>query len=263
MTNKKERNLAEEIYLGFMDTLYSVSPEIDEDAEFIPTSQAKIIISRVDLARKERFGFGLIYGPAGSGKTTTVKWYTQKYGGHYIRAYPNFDASNVLEGIATAMRMTKTRNYRTMISMCEDALRAKNGMLFAIDEAQLATRNALEVMKYLSDEANATFILLTTDEFVSGIRRWRDIESRIGVTASISALSIEEFYLFYAESGFSAEVLTQIHKFSGGVMRDMMRLVRQIDHIISLNTERLSRDVITPRLVKSGADKLNLSGGTK
>lgn len=264
MTLKKNgKNEAEAMYLEFMDTMYAALPEMDDDVQFIPTSQAKIILARVDLARKEKFNFGLIYGPAGSGKTTTVKWYAEKHGGHYIRAYPNFDASNILESIANAMRITKVKNYRSMISMVEDVLRTKGGALFVIDEAQLATRNALEVMKYISDETGATFILLTTGEFVGGIRRWRDIESRIGVTASISALSLEEFYLLYSESGFSREVLEQIHKFSGGVMRDVLRLIRQIDHIISLNSDKLARAAITPRLVKAGADKLNLSGGAK
>jgi DNA transposition AAA+ family ATPase len=257
------RNEAEAVYLAFLEEVYAATPELEGDTQFIPTSQAQVILARVELARKERFGFGLVYGPAGSGKTTTIKFYVAKHAGHYIRAYPNFDASNLLEQMATALKITRIRNYRTLIAMVEDSLKARGGLLFAIDEAQLCTRNALEVMKYLGDETGSTFILLTTDEYVSGIRRYRDIESRIGVTASISALSLTEFYELYVESGFNSEVLLQIYTFSGGVMRDVLRLVRQIDHIIDLNPHKLNRGVMTPRLVKAGADKLNLTGGMK
>lgn len=263
MSQPSRNNEFEALYLETMNNVYAPSAAIEEDAAFIPTSQAKIILARLELARVEKFGFGLVYGPAGSGKTTTVRWYCQKHGGKYIRAYPNFESTNLLESMAAQLRIAKIRNYRAMISTIEEALLHKDGGLFAIDEAQLCTRNTLELMKYLSDETNCTFVLLTSDDFVGGIRRWRDIESRIGVTAAIGALELNEFYELYSDSGFTPEVLAQIHAFGGGVMRDVLRLIRQIDHVIDLNAHKLTRSVITPRLVKAGAAKLNLSGGNK
>ncbi|NJK42964.1 MAG: hypothetical protein HC933_00700 [Pleurocapsa sp. SU_196_0] len=74
-------------------------------------------------------------------------------------------------------------------------------------------------------------------------------------------MNLDEFTELYLESGFSKDTLREVHALAGGVMRDVVRLVRQIDHVIDLNAPKLERQGITPKNVKAIASKLNLTGG--
>ncbi len=235
---------------------------ISEDASdtFIPTSASRVILSRLRVAAVEKYAFALVHGPAGSGKTITVKYFTEKSGAMFVRAHPEFRPSALLEELAIGLRITRTRNFRTLVAMIRDAL-VLRPMIVAVDEAQLAPRMTLETMKYLADETGSTFILITTDEFVGSLRRWRDIESRVGVTASISSIPLLELQSLYEESGFAREVVTAIHELSGGIMRDVLRVVRQVDHVIGLQPDAITREVMTSTDIKAIAGKLNLSGG--
>ncbi|NJK42963.1 MAG: hypothetical protein HC933_00695 [Pleurocapsa sp. SU_196_0] len=65
-----------------------------------------------------------------------MRWYAQKHNLIYIRAYPNFESASVLDEIAQKLRITRTRNYRALISMVRDALELRP-VTIAVDEAQL------------------------------------------------------------------------------------------------------------------------------
>jgi hypothetical protein len=226
---------------------------------FVPTVASRTILSRLRDAAEQHYGFAIVHGPAGCSKTITTKFFVERGGHMFIRAHPEFSPTALLEEIAIGLRITRTRNFRALISMVRESLAARPKII-AIDEAQLATRQTLETMKYLADETNSTFVLVTTDEFVQAIRRWRDIESRVGVTAGVGNIPKKELLELYLDSGFHPEVVGVIHELCGGIMRDVLRLEKQIDAVIGAN-ETLTREVIIPDHVRAISTKLNLSGG--
>jgi DNA transposition AAA+ family ATPase len=234
---------------------------ISASSSFIPTSASKTILSRLKVAVDNKFGFAIVHGPAGGGKTITTRFFVEQGEHIYLRAHPEYSPPALLEEIAVNLRMTRVKQFRTLIAMVRDVLAARPRVI-AIDEAQLANREVLETCKYLADETESTFILVTTDEFVSGLRRWRDIESRVGVVASIGGIPKKEFVELYKDSGFQNVTLEEIHHLAGGIMRDILRLTTQVDHLIGLNKDRgLERRLFSAAQVRVAAKKLNLSGG--
>jgi DNA transposition AAA+ family ATPase len=233
----------------------------DDTGDFVPTHASRVILSRLRVAEVEKFGFAVVHGPAGTGKSITTKWFVEQNDHVWLRAHPMYSPPSLLDDLAVSLRMTRVRKFRDLIGMVRDALILKPRII-AIDEAQLAIRETLETAKYLADETNSTFILITTDEFVSAIRRWRDIESRIGVVAGIGPMPKKEFLELYAESGFQKPTLEEIHSLAGGIMRDILRLVKQVDHLCRLNAEKgVTRAGFTDNQVRAAAQKLNLAGG--
>lgn len=233
----------------------------DDTGDFVPTQASRIILARLRVAVQEGFPIALVHGPAGAGKTITTKWFVENGQHVWLRAHPEYSPPSLLDDLAVSLRMTRVRQFRALIGMVRDALSLQPRVI-AIDEAQLMGRETLETLKYLADETGSTFILVTTDEFVSTIRRWRDIESRVGVVAGVGPMQRKEFMELYAESGFQKDALEEIHTLAGGIMRDILRLVKQVDHLVRLNADRgLTRAAFTGKQVRAAAQKLNLAGG--
>jgi DNA transposition AAA+ family ATPase len=232
--------------------------EVDED--FIYTSASRTIISRLDAARRNRYAFVLISGPAGSGKSMTVREYARDKDVGYIRCYPDFGPADLLGELVGYLALNKVSGYRMTLSMIRTAL-AQRYRMIVLDEAQLIGRKGLETAKYLADEANVTFVLVMTSEFVDRLKGWRDIDSRTGVAAAVEPIGLTEFRALFDDSGFEAATLDEIHKLTGGVMRDVTRVVRLLDEIVEINTSKgLTRDQLLPRHGRLCAQKLNLRG---
>ncbi|NJK43504.1 MAG: ATP-binding protein [Pleurocapsa sp. SU_196_0] len=247
----------------FITSDYAPSEMLDSTSGFMPTNASKLIVTRLKTALEQNMSLALVHGPAGVGKTMSVKVFTERYAGDrralYVRAHPEFAPSALLEELAIGLRMTRVSRFRTLIGLIREALE-RSPSVIVIDEAQLCPRATLETVKYLADETGALFVLVTTDEFVSDVRRWRDIESRIGIVAGISAMDESEQAQVFAESGFSRSALRAIHETTGGVMRDIKRLVQQVDKFLALNASKgMTRELIEPRHVVSIATKVNLS----
>lgn len=234
--------------------------EVAED--FIFTSAARTIVSRLDAARRNRYPFVLVSGPAGSGKSMTVREYARDKDVGYIRCYPDFGPGELLREVVAYLGMNEVSSWRLRLSMVSAALKQRYRMI-VLDEAQLLSRKALEAAKYLADEAGCTFVLVMTDEFVGQLRGWRDIDSRTGVAAAIAPLSLDEFRATFAASEFNEAALDELHTLTGGVMRDIARLMRLIDEFCQINQAAgLSRTQMLPRHVRLVAEKLNLRGGS-
>jgi DNA transposition AAA+ family ATPase len=233
--------------------------EVAED--FIHTSASRIIISRLDAARRNRYPFVLVSGPAGSGKSMTVREYARDKDVGYVRCYPDFGPADLVGELVSYLALNNVSSWRMKLSMLRSALGQRHRMVI-LDEAQLITRKGLEAAKYLADEATTTFVLVMTDEFVNRIQAWRDIDSRTGVTAAVAPVSLTEFRALFDNSGFRSDTLDEIHTITAGVMRDITRLVRLVDELCQINARAgLTRGQLQPRHVRLCAEKLNLRGG--
>jgi DNA transposition AAA+ family ATPase len=237
---------------------------LDTTAGFMPTSGSKLIVSRLKTALEQGMSLALVHGPAGVGKSVATKVFVERYATErramHVRSHPDFSPSALLDEIAIGLRMTRVSRFRTLLGMVREALERQPSVI-VIDEAQLCGRSTLECIKYLSDETKTMFVLVTTDEFVNDVRRWRDIESRIGMIAGITALSKTEFADLYADSGFSKQALTAIHDATDGVLRDVQRLITQLDKFVEINASRgTTRTALGKIHILEVAKKVNLTG---
>lgn len=241
----------------------------DPTASFVPTRSSRVIVARLKDAVEDEFPFALVTGPAGCSKTITARYFVDslrkrqpQLTATYLECQPSFDPHSLLEELATRLFASKTRQFRTLLNIVHGRLENKR-MVAVLDEAQRMPRDSYEVLKYLADSTGSTFVLICTEDFAPRLRHWRDIESRIGVVAKAEPVGEEELASLSLTGGLSAETLTEIHKLTGGVLRDVLRLVKQIDRTVANNPKKLSRGVFTPRNVRVVAQKLNLVGGAE
>ena len=260
MSDQKPQLSAREVDALLSDTL-DTSVLDDTPADFLMTEASRTIISRLEAARRNRYPFVLISGPAGSGKSMTVREYARDKDVGYIRCYPDFGPSEMVQELLAYLSINEVKSWRLRLSVTAQALKQRYRMI-VFDEAQLMSRKTLEAAKYLADEANATFVLVMTDEFVGALRGWRDIDSRTGVAANVSAVSLDEFRVLFDKSGFSPASLDELHTLTGGIMRDISRLIGLIDEYCEINAQvGFIREVVAPRHVRTVAKKLDLRGG--
>ncbi len=230
---------------------------------FIPTEGAKALLGHLHLVAQEGFPLALVVGPAGVGKTLTCRYWAREHEAPWVRAQPSYSPAALLEDLAVELRITRTKTFRVLLSMVRDALLMSPRVTF-VDEAQLLDRPTLETVKYLADETGSSFVLITSEEFEGHIRRHRDIESRIGTVARIGPISLQETQAIYRDSGYSPEVLAEVHTLTGGILRDIVRLMRQMDRVVEWSGERgLTKAAFTPAHVRRVASRLNLAGGVR
>ncbi|GAA6747759.1 AAA family ATPase [Thermus brockianus] len=230
---------------------------------FIPTEGAKALLGHLHLVAQEGFPLALVVGPAGVGKTLTCRYWAREHEAPWVRAQPSYSPAALLEDLAVELRITRTKTFRVLLSMVRDALLMSPRVIF-VDEAQLLDSPTLETVKYLADETGSSFVLITSEEFEGQIRRRRDIESRIGTVARIGPISLQETQAIYKDSGYSPEVLAEVYTLAGGILRDIVRLMRQMDRVVEWSGERgLTKAAFTPAHVRRVASRLNLAGGAR
>jgi len=229
---------------------------LDDETDFVQTRATRIIAARLRDAVEDEF-------PTCRHFLRYVREQWPQLNTAWIHAQPNYEPSALLEALALNLYITRTRRFRDLLHTVHTQLSAKR-MVAVVDEAQRMPRESFEVLKYLADETNSTFILVCTEDFAPQIRRWRDIESRIGVVAEAEPVSPEELIEMPMLAGLPKASRQKIYELTGGVMRDVLRLVKQIDRTIARNADKgLSRANFTAKAVVAVAQKLNLAGGNQ
>jgi DNA transposition AAA+ family ATPase len=253
--------------------------ELDQPG-LIPTRTVTSIWSKLAFAVANEVRFALVHGPAGVGKTesvmefarnpaaalaklrqagTQVTW-NQKVESTYLQCLPHMDNYQMLIELARVLKASRTINNRYLIHVVRDALALQRRMV-VLDEAQRLNLHGLDTAKYLADTTGTTFVLITMDEYVPKIRQWRDIESRIGVIAQVGPVTLEELQRIYEPQGWRKDALQEIHMVTGGIMRDVVRLIRLLERAIELNG-KTPGDVL-PLYVRAAASQLHLTGGRR
>lgn len=209
-----------------------------------------------------RYPVVVLSGPAGTSKSSVAKRFQQGKGDvSYIRCYPGFSMNQLQLEMSKAFYLSYIESHDDRRSTLIDVL-TKRYQMVVLDEAQLIDRKGMEMVKYFVDQARCTFVLVMTNEHVDRLMRWRDIASRTALVVKLEPVSLDEFRVLYDESGLSEAVIDEVHHITGGVMRDVARLMGQVDEVILLNDARgVSRASLLPRHIRVIAQKLNLGGG--
>lgn len=263
---QSDKETMDKLIAEFMASDYAIVVD-DISTGFMTTSGSQLIVGRLKTALEQEMGLALVHGPAGVGKTMATKKFCEHYASErrawHMRAHPGFSSAALLDEIAIGLRMTRISRFRVLLGMVREALTIQPSVI-VIDEAQLCDRETLETIKYLGDETKTLFVLVTTDEFVNEVRKWRDIESRIGIVAGITALTRKEFLSLYKDSGFTRAVLDVIFEATEGVLRDIQRLTKQLDKFVEFNTNKgATRDMMSKKDILELTKKVNLTGGQR
>ena len=226
---------------------------------FKPTLAFRTILGQLNYAREIRAPLALVTGTHGAGKTTTLRHYANREGVWMWECLPNYHEKHLLRDLAERLGIYGGVSWAEQSSLVAQQL-AASPRTFVLDEAQRMSYAGFDLLKYLADASGSTFVLSASPSLVKRIDRWPDISSRCPVRVIVSTIEVEEFVELYQNEGFSKISLLELHRLSGGVMRVLKAILREIDTQLSIHSERTKRTVsrkeLSPKHVRTFAQRV-------
>jgi general secretion pathway protein A len=242
------------------------------------SDQVKEALAKCEYMAKERIGPIYIYGPIGSGKTSTLRRLYERL--HQEDRYnvailisPNIKSSNsFLRIILESFEVKTERAYDQSLKNFETFLtqqHAENKVpLLLVDEAQNMTRDTLKLIHYLLNFETATMkllqiVLVGQEELSTRILRYPELASRMFPIA-ISPMSVPELqdtieFRWMVAGGKSAapfdeESYKMIYAYSKGLPRDAIKICDEV--LRDLFSRRATK--ATAQDIEQIAQELNL-----
>lgn len=181
--------------------------EAPEKPGFAKTSIASDIWDVLDYARSST-DIGLVYGPAGIGKTMALKVYAQKHPDTiYIAARPSMRSPKPV--IKKLLHALGNKQFKPMDEMVDAIIETLAGSrrLIIIDEAQHLTLPALEALRCIADETGCGIVLSGNKHiydrmFGRGEAQFAQLWSRVGIRRHLQGpFPIEDVRLIFESSG--------------------------------------------------------------
>lgn len=208
---------------------------------FKPTVAFRTVVERINYAREVKAPLALVTGAHGAGKTTALRYIAHHDDVLFWECKPGYQPKHVLVDVAQRLGINTGQGWQMQTSITAEQLAAAP-RIFLLDEAQRLNYDGMDLLKYLADQSGSTFVLSASPSLEKRIDRWPDIASRCTVRVRVSTMSAEEFLELYQGDGFSPEALIEIHRLTGGVMRVVQALVREIDTHLAHFNERSGSD---------------------
>lgn len=179
-----------ELLKGYFKTLERQAGEVVLP-ELAETSVYKEVTSIVEYVHSQ-YDFGVIYGPAGIGKTTALNAYREVIPqAIFITADQTIGASKaLLEEILYTINRPESGSTRRMMKTIVEVLK-ESGRILIIDEAQHLTYRALETLRAIYDKCKIA-VLLAGNESIYGNMTGRSaaayaqLYSRVGIRRSLT-----------------------------------------------------------------------------
>ncbi len=222
---------------------------IGPDPRFLYLSdQVKEALAKCEYMARERIGPIYIYGPIGSGKTSTIRRLHERLSNEErynlaLLISPNLKSPNSFLRLIMETFEVKTeraydqslKNFETFLS---EQYKAGKTPLLLVDEAQNMNRETLKLVHYLLNFETATvkllqIILVGQEELAAKIVRYRELASRMFPVAisPMSVLELQnmiEFRWMVAggkhEPPFDEESYKVLFTYSIGLPRDAVKI---------------------------------------
>lgn len=157
-------------------------------ATFVPTQMACKALSLITSTHMDG-DIGVIYGPAGMGKSMVLREYSYKSKGVIlIEADPGCTARVLLQELCTRLGAKRTGNIHELSEECIQAL-TDTGWVILVDEAELLPYRALEVLRRIHDRSGVAIVLAGMPRLLINLRGSRgefaQLYSRVGMCLNL------------------------------------------------------------------------------
>jgi len=172
-----------------------------KEIRFVDTSVSERVFEIARLCHLDG-EIGVVYGPAGVGKTAAVKEYVKRNPGTIlIEADLGYTSRYLFRDITKALGVAD--GYHSQISlniMFEDTIEAMRGTdrMIIIDEAEMLPYKALEMIRRINDKAGVGILLAGMPRLINNIRgkkgEYAQLYSRIGYAIKLETLQPEDTF---------------------------------------------------------------------
>lgn len=203
-------------------------------AKFIQAIQA------VERRGASEAGMMLVYGLPGSGKSQVVKHWASEVNALYLRAKVDWTPRYFLTELAKALGMDADGASCSLFSNLLDRL-SGSGVPLVIDEAEFTLHYkaaVLEKVRDFSDHAKTMVVLVGMDSIRKKIARHQQIFSRIAQVVEFRPATLADVRQAceeLADIGMSEGLMAEVHRISGGRMREALNVIAAIERVAALN----------------------------
>jgi len=182
----------------------------------------------------------LVTAEAGFGKSTTVDHWAIQSGAAYVRAKEGWTPAWFKSELAENLKLDTRGRPKDMFARIAGYI-GSNQIPIVIDEVEHCLENnaaVLEAVRDLSDLTEVLVILVGMDQVQARIARHRQISSRIARVVEFQPASINDVLITckqLAEIDIADDLVTEIHRASGGRMRDIMNAIATIENTAKRN----------------------------
>lgn len=193
-------------------------------------------------------GIGLIHGPSGFGKTTTVTYMFNELAvaGHqplYVRCYASDTVSSFLARIMHEMGANPIFPLRKMVDYIVKAMN-EQGLALFVDEADhiIGQAKTMETIRDLYDTTEQPVVLIGMEEIARRISHRKQLFNRISEWVEFKAADIEDVHLFARELmderlTVAEDLLDNIRAKSAGEVRRILIALEKIERAMLASEE--------------------------
>lgn len=189
-------------------------------------------------------GIGLMHGPSGFGKTTTLCWLINQLGSMnaiYVRCYATDTPSSFLARIVAELGSDMLYPLRRSVDFIVERMNERQLPLF-IDEADhiVGQAKTMETIRDLYDATEQPVVLVGMEEIARRISHRKQLFNRISEWVEFKPADLDDVHLFaeqLLEDGVSVgeDLLDYIRKRSGGEVRRILTALEKIERVALAN----------------------------
>lgn len=212
----------------------------------------------------------LVTAEAGYGKSETVDQWAIQVGAAYLRAKVEWTPRYFMSELAENLKLDSRGRAKDVFARIAGFIGAQQIPL-VIDEVEHCLQNnaqVLEAIRDLSDLTEVIVVLVGMEQVQTRIARFAQISSRVAKVVTFQPASINDVLVTckqLAEVDIADDLVAEIHRASGGRMREIMNAIATVENTAKRNGatqvtladmagQSLTHDWQSrrPRLVKAG-----------
>lgn len=197
-------------------------------------------IQAVEQRGAKEAGMMLVHGAPGYGKSCIVERWASEEGAVFLRANVDWSPRYFLVELAKKLRVDSAGTAQQLFErLLERVVEAQ--IPIVIDEAEFTLHNgakALEKIRDISDRAEVTVVLIGMEKIQSSIARHKQIHGRIAQVVEFKPATpadVAHACAQLAEVEMADALKAEVHRISGGRMREVLNVIASIERLAKLN----------------------------